>query len=161
MGIPSRQRLFKKLLKCSKLLLSWFTGDKWTLLAFLFLLLVKHRHSRQNSALLQGCVVKTLQLQFEGLHGEQLNLFMVWFQLTSLRSPLWNGCINIYNIIDNDKKIQQNQCKFELIMFTGWKWKFILYLNLFAAFIQAGKLDWMGACREYLNIQNMSSTGLV
>ena len=49
----------------------------------------------------------------------------------------------------------------ELIMFTGWKWKFILCLSLLAAFIQAGKLDWMGACREYLNIQNMSSTGVV
>ena len=75
----------------------------------------------------------------EGLHGERFNLFKVLFQLTSLGSPLWNGCINIYNIIDNDKKkIQQSQCKFELIMFTGWKWKFILYLNLLAAFIQAG-----------------------
>ena len=87
---------------------------------------------------------------------------MVWFQLTSLRSPLWNGCINIYNIIDNDKKINPTKSmQVELIMFTGWKWKFILYLSLLAAFIQAGKLDWMGACREYLNIQNMSSTGVV
>ena len=46
-------------------------------------------------------------------------------------------------------------------MFTGWKWRFILYLSLLAAFIQAGKLDWMGACREYLNIQSTSSTGVV
>ena len=32
--------------------------------------------------------------------------------------------------------------------FTGWKWKFILFINLLAAFIQASKLDWVGACRE-------------
>ena len=37
---------------------------------------------------------------------------------------------------------------FKLIIFTGWRWKFILYTNLLAAFIQAGKLDWMGVYRE-------------
>ena len=40
------------------------------------------------------------------------------------------------------------ECNFELIMFTDGKWKFTLFLNLLAAFIQAGKLDGMGACRE-------------
>ena len=54
-----------------------------------------YRHSRESSALLHCCVVKTLQLEFGGLHGEQLNLFIVWFQLTSLRYPLLNGLINI------------------------------------------------------------------
>ena len=39
------------------------------------------------------------------------------------------------------------ECNFELIMFTDGKWKLILFLNLSAAFIQAGKLDGMGACR--------------
>ena len=34
-------------------------------------------------------------------------------------------------------------------MFTGRKWKFILFLNLLAAFIQARKLDGMGGCREW------------
>ena len=33
-------------------------------------------------------------------------------------------------------------------MFTGRKWKFILFLNLLAAFIQARKLDGMGG-REW------------
>ena len=32
-------------------------------------------------------------------------------------------------------------------MFNGWKWKF-LYINLLEAFIQAGKVDWMGAYKE-------------
>ena len=40
------------------------------------------------------------------------------------------------------------ECNFKLIMFTGGKWKLILCLNLLAAFIQAGELDGMGACRE-------------
>ena len=56
-----------------------------------------------SSALLQCCVVKILQLQFEGLHGEQLNLYIVWFQLTSLRSPLLNGLIIVFSMIINDK----------------------------------------------------------
>ena len=46
---------------------------------------------------------RTLQLQFEGLHRQQLILFSV-FQPTSLRSQLWNGFINVYSIINNDKK---------------------------------------------------------
>ena len=37
---------------------------------FLLLLLVEHLHSRESSALLHCCVVKTLQLEFGGLHGE-------------------------------------------------------------------------------------------
>ena len=41
------------------------------------------------------------------------------------------------------------ECNFELIMFTDGKWKFLLFLNLLAAFIQAGELDGMGACREW------------
>ena len=61
-----------------------------------------------SSAWLQCFVVKTFQLQFEGLHGEQLNLYIVWFQLTSLRSPLLNGLINVFSMIINDKKqVQQ------------------------------------------------------
>ena len=61
-----------------------------------------------SSAWLQCCVVKTFQLLFEGLHGEQLNLYIVWFQLTSLRSPLLNGLINVFSMIINDKKqVQQ------------------------------------------------------
>ena len=61
-----------------------------------------------SSAWLQYCVVKTFQLQFEGLHGEQLNLYIVWFQLTSLRSPLLNGLINVFSMIISDKKqVQQ------------------------------------------------------
>ena len=46
---------------------------------------------------------RTLQLQFEGLHRQQLILFSV-FQPTSLRSQLWNGFINVYSIINNDQK---------------------------------------------------------
>ena len=101
---------------------------------------------------------RTLQLQFEGLHRQQLILFSV-FQPTSLRSQLWNGFINVYSIISNDQKkkvhksstFYQNwlyEFDFKLIIFTGWRWKFILYTNLLAAFIQAGKLDWMGVYRE-------------
>ena len=40
----------------------------------------------------------------------------------------------------------------ELIMFTGWKWKFILYLSLLAAFIQAGKLYKIYKYLIYTNI---------
>ena len=83
--------LFMKVLNHSKLF-SWFTASKWTILACRFCCwLNAYRHSQETSALLQCSVVKTLQLQFEVLHGEQLNLLVVWFQLTSLRSPLWNS----------------------------------------------------------------------
>ena len=102
---------------------------------------------------------RTLQQQFKGLHRQQLILFSV-FQPTSLRSQLWNGFINVYSIINNDKKKVHKSSKFyqnwlyefdfKLIIFTGWRWKFILYTYLLAAFIQAGKLDWMGVYREYL-----------
>ena len=59
----------------------------------------------------QCCEVKTLQLLFECQHGEQSNLFIEWFQLTSLRSPLQNGFINIYGIINNDKKTSPTKVK--------------------------------------------------
>ena len=53
-----------------------------------FLLLVEHIQAfTVEFCFLQCCVVKTLQLQFEGLLGEQLNLSILWLQLTSLRSP--------------------------------------------------------------------------
>ena len=68
-----------------------------------------YRHSWESSALLQCCVVKTSQLHFEGQHGEPWNLFIVWFQLTSLRSLLLNGLINIYSIFHDDKKHMQGK----------------------------------------------------
>ena len=82
-------------------------------------------------------------------------------QLTSLRSPLLNGLINVFSIIINDKK--QVQQKFNILanlilwlqfwvgMFAGWKWQFILYTNLLAEFNQAGKLDSLGAFTEQFN----------
>ena len=72
-----------------------------------------YRHPWESSAWLQCCVVKTLQLQFECLRGKQLNLFIVWFQLNSLRSPLLNGLINVFSIIINEKK--QVQQKFNIL----------------------------------------------
>ena len=107
MGIPLRQRVVYKVAQSfqtsSFLIHSWLKKQY-----FLLLLLIEHFHSRESSALLHCCIVKTLQLEFGGLHGEHLNLFIVWFQLTSLRYPLLNGLINIYSIINNDKKqVQQ------------------------------------------------------
>ena len=62
-------------------------ANKQYLLFFSCCWLNTYRHSLESSALFQGCFVKTLQQQFEGLHGRQLNLFLVWFQLASMRSP--------------------------------------------------------------------------
>ena len=70
MGIPLRQRVVYKVAKSfqtsSFLINSWLKKQY-----FLLLLLVEHLHSRESSALLHCCVVKTLQLEFGGLHGEQ------------------------------------------------------------------------------------------
>ena len=85
--------------------------------------------------------------------------------------PPWGLChemdLYIYCIINNNKKqIQQkiniltklmHWMQFWVDEFTGWKWKFILFINLFAAFIQASKLDWVGACRELFKYKNKAS----
>ena len=50
-------------------------------LLFLFGVGWKHKGIHWGAAVLQYFVVQTLQLQFEGMYGERLDLFIVWFQL--------------------------------------------------------------------------------
>ena len=92
MGIPLRQMVVYKVAQLfqtsSFLIHSWQINNTCSL----FLLLVQHIQAFMGEfALFQCCTMETSQLQFEGLHGEQLNLLIVWFQLTSLRSPLFNN----------------------------------------------------------------------
>ena len=73
-----------QLLKTSHLIHSWQINNTFSS----FLVLVENIKAFTgvqlcfSTVLRKHCsVVQTLQLQFEGMHGERLDVFIVWFQL--------------------------------------------------------------------------------